>query len=182
MPIVGEDQNFGEFCANRSRRLIPCPIRCRVYVESTTICKKIEFPLFDVIDELLDLGRISGGDVIVVFHRRRSRRSYARQKRTPRLGLKYFLFSRGFTAGTRMNSLCRSVVSERDQWINLRCPPRRNPARCKSDEREKDCYCRERQRVGGTHTEQHALESARCDERARESEGRADEYELHPLS
>jgi hypothetical protein len=33
---------------------------------------------------LLDLGRISGGDVIVVSHRRRSRRSYARQKRTPR--------------------------------------------------------------------------------------------------
>src|SRR5262245_59396274 len=55
-------------------------------------------------DELLDLGRISGGDVIVVVHRRRSRRSYARQRRTPRLGLKYFLFSRGFTAGTRSSS------------------------------------------------------------------------------
>jgi hypothetical protein len=35
----------------------------------------IEFALFDAIDELLDLGRISGGDVIVVFNRRRSRRS-----------------------------------------------------------------------------------------------------------
>jgi hypothetical protein len=60
----------------------------------------IEFALFDAIDELLDLGRISGEDVIVVFHRRRSRRSYAKQRRTPRLELKYFLFSRGFTAGT----------------------------------------------------------------------------------
>jgi hypothetical protein len=53
----------------------------------------IEFPLFDAIDELLDLVRISGGDVIVVFLRRQSRRSYARQKRTPRPECKYFLFS-----------------------------------------------------------------------------------------
>src|SRR6266498_2883019 len=52
----------------------------------------IEFALFDAIDELLDLGRISGGDVIVVFHRRRSRRSYAKQKRTPRRERKYFSF------------------------------------------------------------------------------------------
>src|SRR6266498_261657 len=52
----------------------------------------IEFTPFDAIDELLDLGRISGGNVIVVFHRRRSRRSYAKQKRTPRPELKYFLF------------------------------------------------------------------------------------------
>src|SRR6266508_6275186 len=50
---------------------------------------------------MLDLVRISGVDVIVVFHRRRSRRSYARQKRTPRPEHKYFLFSRGLTAGTR---------------------------------------------------------------------------------
>ena len=81
-----------------------------------------------------------------------------------------------------MTSLCSSVVSDRDQWINLRCPPRRNPARCESYEREKDRYCRERQRVGGTHTEQHALERARCDERARKSEDRARKDELHPLS
>jgi hypothetical protein len=53
----------------------------------------IKFALFDAIDEPLDLGRISGRDVIVVFHGRRSRRSYARQRRTPRLELKYFLFS-----------------------------------------------------------------------------------------
>src|SRR5262245_57976298 len=52
----------------------------------------IEFALFDAIDELLDLVRISGGDVIVVFHRRRSRRSYARQKRTPRPGAQIFSF------------------------------------------------------------------------------------------
>src|SRR5262245_66537842 len=52
----------------------------------------IEFAPFDAIDELLDLVRISGGNVIVVFHRRRSRRSYARRKRTPRPELKYFLF------------------------------------------------------------------------------------------
>jgi hypothetical protein len=55
--------------------------------------KMIEFALFDAIYEMLDLGRISGEDVIVVFHRRRSRRSYARQKRTPRPERKYFLFS-----------------------------------------------------------------------------------------
>src|SRR5262249_21714011 len=60
----------------------------------------IEFALFDAIDELLDLVRIGGGDVIVVFHRRRSRRSYAKQKRTPRPEHKYFLFSRGLTAET----------------------------------------------------------------------------------
>src|SRR5262249_31121564 len=60
----------------------------------------IEFSLFDAIDELLDLGRISGGDVIVVFHRRRSRRSYTRQKRTPRPERKYFLCSRWLTVGT----------------------------------------------------------------------------------
>src|SRR5262245_52171208 len=65
----------------------------------------IEFALFDAIDKLLDLGRISGGDVIVVFHRRRSRRSYARQKRTPRPERKYFLFSRVLTAGTRSIAL-----------------------------------------------------------------------------
>jgi len=47
-------------------------------------------PLFDAIDELLDLGRISGEDIIVVFHRMRSRRSYAKQKRTPRREHKYF--------------------------------------------------------------------------------------------
>src|SRR5262245_62104622 len=52
----------------------------------------IKFAPFDAIDELIDLGRISGGNVIVIFHRRRSRRSYARQKRTPRPELKYFLF------------------------------------------------------------------------------------------
>jgi hypothetical protein len=28
----------------------------------------IEFALLDAIDELLDLGRISSGDVIVIFH------------------------------------------------------------------------------------------------------------------
>jgi hypothetical protein len=61
----------------------------------------IEFALFDAIDEPLDFGRISGGDVIVVFHRRRSRRSYVWQKRTPKPERKYFLFSRGLTAGTR---------------------------------------------------------------------------------
>src|SRR5262245_26449323 len=60
----------------------------------------IEFPPFDAIDELLDLGRISGGDVMVVFHRRRSRRSYAEQKQTPRPEHNYFLFSSGLTIGT----------------------------------------------------------------------------------
>jgi hypothetical protein len=60
----------------------------------------IEFSPFDAIDEPLDLGRVSGGNVIVVFHRWRSRRSYARQKRTPRPERKYFLFSRGLSAGT----------------------------------------------------------------------------------
>ena len=60
----------------------------------------IEFALFDAIDELLNLGRISGEDIIVVFHRIRSRRSYAEQKRTPRPERKYFLLSRGLTAGT----------------------------------------------------------------------------------
>jgi 4-alpha-glucanotransferase len=52
----------------------------------------IEFALFDAIDEPLDLGRISGGDVIGVFHIWRSPRSYARQKRSPRPWRKYFLF------------------------------------------------------------------------------------------
>ena len=52
----------------------------------------------------LDLSRISGGDVRLVFHRRRSRRSYAKQKRTPRPERKYFLFSRGPTAGTQSSS------------------------------------------------------------------------------
>src|SRR5215475_2890668 len=60
----------------------------------------IVLALFDAIDEMLDLVSISGVEVIVVFHRRRSRRSYARQKRTPRPERKYFLFSRGLTAGT----------------------------------------------------------------------------------
>jgi hypothetical protein len=55
----------------------------------------IEFALFEAIDELVDLGRISGGDVVIVFHRRRSRRAYARQKRTPRPERKYFLFHEG---------------------------------------------------------------------------------------
>src|SRR5262245_8504809 len=50
---------------------------------------------------MIDFVRISGRDVIVVFHRRRSRRSYARQKRTPRPEHKYFLFSRVLTAWTR---------------------------------------------------------------------------------
>ena len=52
----------------------------------------IEFALFDAIDELLNLGRISVEDIIAVFHRIRSRRSYAKQKRTPRPERKYFLF------------------------------------------------------------------------------------------
>jgi hypothetical protein len=37
---------------------------------SNTLSRLIEFSPFDAIDELLDLGRISGGDVIVVFHLR----------------------------------------------------------------------------------------------------------------
>ena len=65
----------------------------------------IVLALFDAIDEMLDLVSISGVEVIVVFHRRRSRRSYARQKRTPRPERKYFLFSRWFTAGTQMSRL-----------------------------------------------------------------------------
>ena len=71
----------------------------------------IEFALFDAIDEMLDLVRISCGNVIVVFHRRRSRRSYARQKLTPRPKRKCFLFSRGLTAGTRGGAInsCRSA-------------------------------------------------------------------------
>jgi hypothetical protein len=76
----------------------------------------IEFALFDAIYEMLDLVRISGGNVIVVFHRRRSRRSYARQKRTPRPEHKYFLFSRGLTAGTlwvSASALAFSATGER---------------------------------------------------------------------
>src|SRR5262249_28890401 len=65
----------------------------------------IEFPLFDAIDELLDLVRISGGNVIVVFHRRRSRRSYAKRKRTPRPELKYFLFHDRLLQGHSVISL-----------------------------------------------------------------------------
>src|SRR5215471_2067562 len=89
----------------------------------------IEFPLFDTIDEFLDLGRISGGDVIVDFHRRRSRRSYARQKRTPRRKHEYFLYHEGSLQGheTRRHPLqrkfstsimfdpCRSVSVKRSQ-------------------------------------------------------------------
>ena len=45
----------------------------------------------------------------VVFHRRRSRRSYARQKRTPRPEHKYFLFSRGLTAGTLLGARSESA-------------------------------------------------------------------------
>ncbi|HEU0179511.1 MAG TPA: hypothetical protein VFV58_35205 [Blastocatellia bacterium] len=58
-----------------------------------------EFALFYAIDELLGLGRINGGEVIVVFHRRRSRQSYARLKPTPIPERKYCLLSRGITAG-----------------------------------------------------------------------------------
>src|SRR5215475_2069534 len=39
-----------------------------------------------------------------VFHRGRSRRSYARQKRTTRPKRKYLLFLRGLTTGTRCGS------------------------------------------------------------------------------
>jgi len=67
---------------------------------SNLLAEGLQFALFDAIDGLLDLGRINCGDVIVVFHRWRSRRSYARQKRTPRPENKYFLFSRWLTAGT----------------------------------------------------------------------------------
>jgi len=63
------------------------------------------FALYNAIEELLDLGRISGGDVIVVFHRRRSRRSYARRKRTPRPERKHFLLSRGLTAWTHCSGV-----------------------------------------------------------------------------
>src|SRR5262249_22055734 len=101
----------------------------------------IEFALIDAIDELLDLIGISGGDVIVVFHRRRSRRSYARQKRTPRPEHKYFLFSRWFTAGTWMTSLCSSVVSERDHWINHRRPSRRYPAGQQGHKSQQQNHC-----------------------------------------
>jgi len=52
-------------------RELPAPVQLRVAL--------IELALFDAIDELLDLGRICGGDIIVVFHGRRSRRSYARE-------------------------------------------------------------------------------------------------------
>src|SRR5215510_15046476 len=65
----------------------------------------IEFAPFDAIDESLDLGRIGGRDIIVVFHRRRSRRSHAKQKRTPRPERKYFLFSRWLIAVIKGNAL-----------------------------------------------------------------------------
>jgi len=55
----------------------------------------IEFALFDAIDESLDLGRINGGDVIVVFHRRRSRRSYARQNERQGRSANIFFFHDG---------------------------------------------------------------------------------------
>src|SRR5215831_6487215 len=50
-------------------------------------------------------------DVIVVFHGRRSRRSYAKQKQAPRPERKYFLFSRGLTAGTRIASNATCYLS-----------------------------------------------------------------------
>jgi len=75
----------------------------------------IEVAQFDAIDELLDLVRISGGDAIVVFHRRRSRRSYAREKRTPRPERKYFLFSRWFTAGT-LSLASRGLQAKIHRW------------------------------------------------------------------
>jgi transcriptional regulator len=85
----------------------------------------IEFALFDAIDKMLDLGRISGGDVIVVFHRWRSRRSYARQKRTPRPERKYFLFSRGLTVGARLvSAMTYSFPVEVRQSVNYTLPCR----------------------------------------------------------
>jgi hypothetical protein len=67
--------------------------------------------------------RISEVVVIVVFHRRLSRRSYARQKRTPRPEHKYFLFSQGITAGTprseqstHYRSACRSLHALENLW------------------------------------------------------------------
>src|SRR5262245_39060134 len=77
---------------------------------------------------MIDLVRISGGDVIVIFHRRRSRRSYARQKRTPRPEHKYFLFSRWFTAGTL------SLASQRLQTQTHRWPQIQNFDGCLRDQ------------------------------------------------
>src|SRR5215510_3116542 len=103
------------FLLHSKQELFHSPNRCVFSLKERDDCEQnvqqlldqlrvalIEFPLFDAIEELLDLVRISGGDVIVVFHRRRSRRSYARQKRTPRPERKYFLFSRGLTARTQI--------------------------------------------------------------------------------
>jgi hypothetical protein len=59
----------------------------------------IEFSLFDAIDESPDLGCISGGDVIVVVHRRRSRRSYARQKQRQGRSVNIFFFCEGALQG-----------------------------------------------------------------------------------
>ena len=86
-------QRFARYCVllydDRSGKLM-CEVGA--LIGHLFVLTRIEFAPFDAIDELLDLGRISGGNVIVVFHRRRSRRSYAKRKRTPRPELKYFLF------------------------------------------------------------------------------------------
>src|SRR6266508_7059110 len=75
----------------------------------------IEFAPFDAIDELLDLVRISGGNVIVVFHRHRSRRSYARQKRTPRPERKYF-FHEGSLLGHKRSPRLISRFVKWSDW------------------------------------------------------------------
>src|SRR5262245_6013742 len=72
--------------------------------------QKFSYPCLH--NELLDLGRVSGGNVIVVFHRRRSRRSYARQKRTPGTGAQIFsFFTRGSLQGRGHSERRMAVIS-----------------------------------------------------------------------
>jgi hypothetical protein len=76
-------------------------------------CALIEFALFDAIDELLGLGRISGEDVIVIFHRRRSRRSYAKQERTPRRSINIFFVYEGSLQTRDVNTADTTLIGVR---------------------------------------------------------------------
>ena len=57
----------------------------------------------------IDLLRISGGDVIVVFHRRRSRRSYASKNERQGRSTNIFFFHEGSLQGHRLWASTRTI-------------------------------------------------------------------------
>ena len=80
-----------------------------------------------------------------------------------------------------MTSLCSSVVSERDQWINFRCPTRRNPTRHQRDANQHQRDACNRHGIGRLYAEQQVGQQTCQRERCKQADDDPEADQRHSL-